>query len=816
MNYSEFFEVATRDETAPSGYEPFPYQKRLGEGEFPTLLDIPTGLGKTAAVTLAWMYKRLVRPEDTPRRLVYCLPMRTLVSQTANEAEAWIDNVGTHFEESGDIPSVNILMGGEQDLEWVDEPERPAIIIGTQDMLISRALMRGYGMNRYAWPIHHGLLQNDALWVFDETQLMGVTVETSAQLQAFREQFGTAGDTQSIWMSATLSGDQLETVDHPKPDDGWSTVELDDSDFDKSIVHQRITATKPIQRSDIEVPRKSGEQDDYAEKLAGEVSEYHVDGTLTLVISNRVDRAQKIYRALLDVDGRDDSNTSLIHSRFRRVDRDRNEALLEKDGDRVIVATQVVEAGLDISAATMFTELAPWPSLVQRFGRCNRRGEQPNANVFWIDIEYSTSGRAENDGYKPYELDDILDARDLIAELDDVGPRTLDGVEFEPDAEIRPVLRRKDLLELFDTTADLSGHDIDVSRYIRDTDDTDVQFFWRLWDDDDEQPPKDMAAPQRDEICRVSIINAKDFVGKNSLTAWAWDGLDDCWKEVDDGDIRPGQTVLLDARDGGYDPGLGWTGDKRRKNSGEPLTTFPPDGEQKNESVDDDGSTDVHRWIALRDHLEHVADSARELADALDVDERTRRWLVEAAQWHDVGKSLPVFQNMLLEPLEEHDIEPPEGEGPWAKSNHRKGSPSRKHFRHELASALAYLQSHDNDLERDIVAYLIAAHHGKVRMSIRSFPGEDKPTGDVSRDDLFARGVWHGDLLEPVDIPGYGTTQPLTLDLRLMELGEGSWLEKTLSIRDELGPFHLARLEALLRIADQRASAREKANADDE
>jgi CRISPR-associated endonuclease/helicase Cas3 len=42
--------------------------------------------------------------------------------------------------------------------------------------------------------------------------------------------------------------------------------------------------------------------------------------------------------------------------------------------DRIIVATQVVEAGVDISAGCLITELAPWPSLVQRFGRCARYG----------------------------------------------------------------------------------------------------------------------------------------------------------------------------------------------------------------------------------------------------------------------------------------------------------------------------------------------------------------------------------------------------------------------------------------------------------
>ncbi len=55
------------------------------------------------------------------------------------------------------------LWGGEESGDWDMHPEKEAILIGTQDMLVSRALNRGYGMSRYRWPMHFGLLNNDAL-----------------------------------------------------------------------------------------------------------------------------------------------------------------------------------------------------------------------------------------------------------------------------------------------------------------------------------------------------------------------------------------------------------------------------------------------------------------------------------------------------------------------------------------------------------------------------------------------------------------------------------------------------------------------------
>ena len=107
------------------------------------------------------------------------------------------------------------------------------------------------------------------------------------------------------------------------------------------------------------------------------------------------------------------------------------------------------------------------------------------------------------------------------------------------------------------------------------------------------------------------------------------------------------------------------------------------------------------------------------------------------------------------------------------------------------------------------MAYLIAAHHGKVRLSIRSLPDE---TGDEANPEkLFARGVWQGDKLPPVPL-GELTTPEICLDLSFMQMGEGrhgpSWLARAVALRDrvDLGPFRLAYLETLLRAADAHAS----------
>ena len=248
MTFEQFFEVAT-------GHAPYDYQRRLAGGDAgraceSQLVNVPTGLGKTAAVVLAWLWNRLaptLNPQPSalnavwPRRLVYCLPMRTLVEQTQGNVAEWQGKLAKAYPDNAELKwlaehSPVILMGGEElepaKREWDLYPERSCILIGTQDMLLSRALNRGYGMSRYRWPMHFALFNNDALWVLDETQLMGVSVETSAQLDGFRHEgaHSVAGTCPTWWMSATLDAERLATVDHPKPGAAWPATQLGDAD----------------------------------------------------------------------------------------------------------------------------------------------------------------------------------------------------------------------------------------------------------------------------------------------------------------------------------------------------------------------------------------------------------------------------------------------------------------------------------------------------------------------------------------------------------------------------------------------------------
>lgn len=771
MKFDDWFEALT-------GVVPFPYQARLATvADMPELLEVPTGAGKTAAAILGWLWRRRFHPkaavrDATPRRLVFALPMRSLVEQTHRAAEGWLDRAGLK-----DGVGLHVLMGGAIDDRWQEHPERDAILIGTQDQLVSRALNRGYAMSRYRWPMDFALLNNDVLWVLDEVQLMGAALPTTVQLAAFRAALQTYGPGASLWMSATVDPARLATVD--RPEGPAPRLALEAEDRAHPALAERLAARKVLRRASARV---TGKLDKDAEDIAREVAGIHAPGSLSLVICNRVSRAQEVYRRLAAM--APDVPRLLVHSRYRRADRLALDARLADPAlEGIVVATQAVEAGVDLSARLLVTELAPWASLVQRFGRCNRFGRQSDATVHWVDVP---AGEAA-----PYAPADLDAARALLGRLSDVGPDALSGIAAPPQPVSGLVLRRRDLLELFDTSSDLAGHDLDVSRYIRDTDATDVSVAWRTWDGS--EPPPDLPALAAEELCRVPVGSVQALLRKS--TAWSWDELEARWLPVDVNRVHPGLVILLSTAAGGYSSELGFSGSPKDR---------PEEVEIAARARDADGADPLTRtgsFVSLEQHVLDARDAMSTLADRFASWDLPSARLVEAAQWHDLGKAHPAFQAMLVGRLSEDD--PKRSAGPWAKSDHGgRMAAERAHFRHELVSALIALR----EGREFLLAYLVAAHHGKVRLAIRPRPTEPLPDDGSRR----ALGVLEGDPVPAVSL-GDGVEVPGgSVSLAAMELGRSadgeSWTEQAANLLGEWGPFRLAFLETLVRVADWRAS----------
>jgi CRISPR-associated endonuclease/helicase Cas3 len=777
-DYSNYFRAAT-------GFNPYPYQSKLAS--LPVVsraLRVPTGAGKTAAVILSWLYRLQEGLPDAPRRMAYCLPMRALVEQTRDQAARWKTRLGSNVQ-------IATLMGGELEESWEILPESPTLLIGTQDMLLSRALNRGYGMKRYRWPVHFGLLNNDIVWVCDEVQLMADGLATTTQLAAFRDRFGTLGRHPTIWMSATMDLGMLATVDASQAPE---LIELDSSDYPPGApMHARLHGVKRIGKAPEHCRRPEG--------LAQFLAANHTPGTQTIAVVNRVARARETFDELRRM--ANGTPCHLLHSRFRPWERRDWQTLFEEQppsAGRILVATQVIEAGVDISSALMVTDLAQWPSLVQRFGRCNRAGELASgAQIYWVDRPLlgktkfeGTVGLTEEIA-SPYSINEMETAEERVAQITFASPASLPehGTKFMP----KHVLRQRDLIDLFDTTADLSGYDLDVSRFIRSEQDRDVQIAWR-----DDYPPRTKDdGPTRDELCSAPIGEVAALLrtatkGRRRLQVSAWNALDSQWQEITDGEkLRPGMVLIADAKSGGYDTSRGWDPESTQS------VPVVPAARSQEEGNDDDHLTYQHYTQTLAAHSREVRERMSLIVEALLCLHEGllpyREELLEAALHHDWGKAHPVFQATVN----------PSGDDQLIAKSKKPGAHKRKHFRHELASALALLQTGASDL----CVYLAAAHHGKVRLSIRALPGEIKPGQEGTK---FARGVYDGDSLPHVRFDG-SLKEPLTIDLEPMQLGLSpggarSWMERMLDLRDrpDLGVFKLAYLEALMVAADCRAS----------
>lgn len=394
-------------------------------------------------------------------------------------------------------------------------------------------------------------------------------------------------------MSATLDNERLDTVDHRLVERKLGKFTLSKEEKKDERIEKLLKAKKPLERCQLEL--SDATEKAYAVKLADVAVTEHRERSLTVLVINRVQRAQDVYEAIQKQFKKDQLKPEifLIHSRFRPCDRDKTQAIALDDSKipptgRIIVATQAIEAGVDLSASTLITELAPWSSLVQRFGRCNRRGNDgfdgnPRARILWIDIK-GKDDKAFAKLALPYIAQQLGPAREQLEQLSDVGPAKLASVEHRDEPPTVHVLRRKDLLDLWDTTPDLAGNDIDVSRYIRETDDNDLQVYWRAWDEKGPPPDDSDAFPAAacHELCSVGIRHTSDFLTKLKKVdreAWKWNPLVRQWEKVRPSEVRPGMILLLHSKSGGYDAQLGWTGNfKSGQVSDErPKETLPRD-----------------------------------------------------------------------------------------------------------------------------------------------------------------------------------------------------------------------------------------------
>ncbi|SDE62594.1 type I-G CRISPR-associated helicase/endonuclease Cas3g [Rhodospira trueperi] len=398
---------------------PFPWQRALFRDirdtvkGWPGAVDVPTGLGKTAVMTVWYVARRL--GVKAPRRLVYVVDRRTVVDQATAEADKLKD-----WDQSSPDPlglRVSTLRGQHIDnREWLSDPAAPAIIVGTVDMIGSRLLFEGYGVSRRMRPAHAGLLGCDTLLVLDESHLC-------PPFEALLRRIAEAAE--DLGAPAPVPGPRLLTLSATGRDAaGGATLSLTNADRDHPEVKRRLTADKRLTIQDV------GKEPELQKQLVDAARDLAQSHCKVLVFCDSRKMAEKI-KADLDKTPGAAVGTRLLVGARRVAEREQDRVWLEAygflpegtatgDGPAILVATSAGEVGVDIDADAMACDLVPFERMVQRLGRVNRRGGAGRAAPVRVFA-------APRKGEKPE------DARERLARL--AAPLALLPVsEREPEA----------------------------------------------------------------------------------------------------------------------------------------------------------------------------------------------------------------------------------------------------------------------------------------------------------------------------------------------------------------------------------------------
>lgn len=369
-NYSRFFKEVT-------DFSPYPFQKKIFK-EFwignNILLKAPTGAGKTwasiAPFVFCWKEWKEGKQEsvDYPRKLIYSLPLRTLANSLYKEVSTRINNEFPELKisvklQTGEFPD-DIFFEGD-------------IIFTTIDQTLSNILGIPLSLPRKLANINAGAVLSSYL-VFDEFHLLDPKRSLDTVISLLKVMKSV---TPFCLMTATLSENFLtKTVNYL--DAEIINVKKEDYnkfDFVKNKAEKFITVSEKC--LDIKT-----------------IIENH--NKQSIVICNTVERCKQIFLNLLEEKnkGRIHSELICIHSQFFQSDRKiKEKQILEYFGkgsekNAILVSTQVIEVGLDISCDVMHTEISPINSLLQRMGRCARWRGQGKIFV------YDTPKR----NYRPY------------------------------------------------------------------------------------------------------------------------------------------------------------------------------------------------------------------------------------------------------------------------------------------------------------------------------------------------------------------------------------------------------------------------------
>lgn len=425
---------------ALTGFPPLPWQSRLFEqyfsqGRLPCAIDVPTGLGKTAVIAL-WLIA--VRAgAKLPRRLIYVVDRRAVVDQ----ATSFVEALRERDKPGAELP-ISTLRGQHHDnRQWLEDPSRPAVVVGTIDMIGSRLLFEGYSVSRKMRPYQAGFLGADSLIVLDEAHLAPAFEALVADIESDRGKLS-APDPNDRQLIPPLRLLSLSATGRERAGERFRLSEAD-VDGEDSLTDRRLAAPKRLEIAPCDRKTLATELAKAAWSLAGQGTE----ACRILIYCNSRDEAEKTAKALEDLarrraknsEPRPDVSTELFIGARRAYERRiAAQTLLQlgflagtkgaDDRPRFLVATSAGEVGVDLDADHMVCDVVAFERMVQRLGRVNRRGEGA-AQVLALD-----PGPFEPKGAGSEEKARIAAAHEAVMSLLRRLPQGQEGLDASPGA----------------------------------------------------------------------------------------------------------------------------------------------------------------------------------------------------------------------------------------------------------------------------------------------------------------------------------------------------------------------------------------------
>jgi CRISPR-associated endonuclease/helicase Cas3 len=392
MSLDIFYKKTFSDE-----FEPYDYQLKVAhslirEGKN-IILQVPTGAGKTWASIMPFLYAKKLGLDSFPNKMIYSLPLRTLANSI--------------YEDVIKVTDASIQTG-----EYSDDPYfEKDIIFSTIDQTLSNFLCFPLPLSPRQANINAGALIGSYL-VFDEFHLLDTD-------RAMSTTIGTLEILDNLCrfciMTATLSDGFIEELKNNSKLKNVEVITLKQNDLDKiqSLLPKENKKKVSVMPTPID-----------AQKIIEKHINQKEKRNKSFVICNRIENAQRVYLELIEeqIKSNDpifkEAEIICLHSRFYDADRKKIESKLKtlfgkkssNSINAILIATTVIEAGMDISCAILHTEVSPISSFLQRAGRNARFGGE-TGEIFIYPL--LTVAEKEMVKFEPENEDDRNEIRQI-------------------------------------------------------------------------------------------------------------------------------------------------------------------------------------------------------------------------------------------------------------------------------------------------------------------------------------------------------------------------------------------------------------------